>query len=48
MLIAKILVLVSISLTQQKKNKKNHKAKKIVEEIAFDDSSNLVATPSLT
>ena len=35
MLIAKIVVLLSIYLTQQKKNKKAKKAKKIVEELAF-------------
>ena len=35
MLITKIVVLLSIYLTQQKKNKKAKKAKKIVEELDF-------------
>ncbi len=39
MLISKVLVFLTISLTQQKKNKNAKKAKKIVEEIVFDSLS---------
>ena len=39
MLISKVLVFLTISLTQQKKNKNAKKGKKIVEEIVFDSLS---------